>query len=100
MSYHKKKLLILLTVAISVGIVNRFFDDSNFSDGLSSVSWIYWFGMAIVVYLAYYVLTLNCPNPECKKPQIYRSVSPKDWHWPDDSCYACGTKLTEKNNIN
>jgi len=96
MGYHKTKLLILLAVTMLLGIFSRFFNDPDFSDGLSSTSWTYWVGMAILVYLVYYVLTLRCPNPKCKKLQIYRSVSPKDWHLPNDNCYSCDTKLTQK----
>ena len=93
MSFHKKKLITLLLIASLLGVANRLFDSSNFNDGLSSINWLYWASLAVLIYLAHYVLTLRCQNPECRKPQIYRGVSLRDWHWPSDKCYSCGSKL-------
>lgn len=93
MAYHKTKLLTLLFVEAVIVAANRMFEQSNFSDGLDKVGWLYWLGMVLLIYIVYYVLTLRCPNPKCRRPQIYRSQSPKDWRLPEDKCYHCGTKL-------
>jgi hypothetical protein len=93
MNFHKKKLITLLITLTLLAIANKIFGQLNFSDGLLSTSWLYWSGMTVLFYLTYYVFTLKCPNPDCRKPQIYRGVSLKDLHWPNDKCFACGTKL-------
>ena len=85
-NYHKKKLLLLLTIAMVFGILSGIYGDSNFSNDFLSIKWFDWLGTIILLYIAFYILTLRCLNPDCKKPQIYRGVHPSNWRFPEDNC--------------
>jgi len=93
MSYYNKKLSLLLILCSIFAIANKVFNTESLNGDLSPFSWLYGISMVVLFYLSFFIVTLKCPNPNCKKPQIYRGVSPKQWHWPEDKCYSCGTKL-------
>lgn len=96
MNYYKKKLVFLLILCTILAIANRVFDTESLSGDLSPFSWLYGVSMIVLFYLSFFVITLKCPNLNCKKLQIYRGASPKQWYWPEDKCYSCGTKLKSK----
>lgn len=95
MNFYKKKLVFLLILSSMFAVANRIFDTESLNGELFPFSWLYGISMMVLFYLAFFIVTFKCPNPNCKKLQIYRGVSPKQWHWPEDKCYSCGTKLRE-----
>lgn len=95
MAYQMKKLLLLLSIVIGPGLVDRLGYGGSWqvTIGEFSASWPYLLSVAVLMYLCFSVLNLRCANQECRKLQIYRGVSPLDWRLPGDYCYACGSML-------
>lgn len=94
MSYHGKKLLFLMFFCVAMGIGDGlFYPEQGLELHGFLLSPLYALGMAGLFYLCYYVLTLRCPNPDCRALQIYAGVAIRDWHWPSDNCRVCGTEL-------
>lgn len=91
---YQRKLGVLLAAEFLLIVVHRVLDgDFNFRGGLSAVPWHFWLPLGLGIYIAFFVLTLRCPNPNCKAPQIYGGINPREWRWPTDRCYRCGSEL-------
>lgn len=92
--HYQRKLGVLLVAEFLLIFMHRVLDvDFSFRDGLSVIPWHFWLPLGLGIYIAVFVLTLRCPNPKCKAPQIYCGVNPRDWRWPADKCHRCGSEL-------
>jgi hypothetical protein len=92
----KKKLIALLGIQAILIIVHRLLDKppQSIETWHLEAGWHYWVAMGFGIYLVVYILSSKCPA--CNKPQVYRGVSPSQWHWPPDRCWNCGTDLVHR----
>lgn len=92
MAFYKKKLIILIIAEVILIILHKIYAGAfSFNDGIQDIPIIYLLSIGLGIYISFYVIFLRCPK--CKKPQIYRGVSPSQWYWPNDTCYFCGALL-------
>ena len=95
MSRQKRKLLILMAIGVLLVALHQALDTppSSLETWWMEAGWHYWLAMAYWTFVLGYVLLLKCPA--CRAPQIYRGVSPAEWHWPNDKCWKCGGAIGE-----
>jgi hypothetical protein len=93
MPFHRKKLFILLGLALAWGALSRILESGSYVAGptFHGFGWYDLVGLGFVGYIAYYVLTLRCPS--CRKHQIIRGQAISQWHLPNEECFYCGTSL-------
>ena len=92
MNYHKKKLIILLTIQVVLTIIHKILDKPTSAEvWVYDAGWHYWVGVAFGMYLLFYMFTLTCKD--CGAKQIWRSFNILDWRWPEDKCWKCGKEI-------
>jgi hypothetical protein len=93
MARAKQHLIVVLAVGAGLIVLHKLLDRPALSvdTWFVEVGWHYWLALAYWVFVAGYVLTRRCQY--CKAPQVYRGVNPREWHWPEKSCWKCGADL-------
>lgn len=101
MNPHKRNLIVLLLIQLVITITHVFLTKPNGVD--IELTWHFILGLVFGIFIIIYAFSLRCPNPSCKKLQIFRGLSIFDIRWPEDNCYHCSTQIlmsTSGRNIN
>jgi hypothetical protein len=95
MSKYKKRIVILLLIqtVLMVGYL-AFWERTVPGDGVLDSSWHFWVVLGFGAFSILYAFSLCCPNPTCRRRQVFRGWSISDLRLPEESCYYCGVHLT------
>jgi len=93
MNKHKKKLIVLLSIQVTLTIIHKALSTppSNINNWLVEAGWHYWVALAFGFYLLFYIYTLSCKK--CGAKQVWRSNNILKWRWPENKCWKCNSEI-------
>jgi hypothetical protein len=95
MSKYKKHIVALLLIqALLVVLYLAFREQIVPGDGVLGSSWLFWAVLGFGAFSILYAFSLRCPNPTCRRRQVFRGWSITDLRLPEESCYYCGVSLS------
>ena len=95
MSKYKKHIVALLLIqVVLVAVYLAFRQPAEPGDSVLGSYWYFWVVLGFGVFSVLYAFSLRCPNPTCRRRQVFRGWSIFDLRLPEESCYHCGVPLS------
>jgi hypothetical protein len=90
----QRKLAFLVAFTVVAVSLSVFFGaDKSLNEWGFYVHWSWLLGLIAGCSLVIYALSIRCPNPLCRRLQVFKSWSFFDIRWPSENCYFCRAQL-------
>lgn len=96
MASHKSRLISLLAIEAALVALHVALRAPSEASASPSFEWHFWLALVVGVALVGYALSIRCPEPSCRKHQVFRGLSFFDLRWPSERCHSCGSTLEQK----